>query len=135
MTKKDAQFSIRPYQETDFPEIHRLNQEEGWGNLVEKQQDVKAAWNQSSIAYIAERNGCVIACVRGLTDGYISLYICELLVDDNERGRGIGKALLDHVHLLYPKTRMELLASATSHTFYEKHGFRNFYGFRKTAEE
>ena len=135
MLNKDAQFSIRPYEEKDFPEIHRLNQEEGWANLAANQQDTKAAWNRSAIAYVAERNRRVMACVRGLTDGHISLYICELLVESRERGQGIGKALLKYVHLLYPKTRMELLASATSHTFYEKHGFRNFYGFRKTAEE
>lgn len=135
MLNKDAQFSIRPYNEKDFPAIHQLNQEEGWTNLAANEQDTKAAWSQSSIAFVGERNGQVIACVRGLTDGYISLYICELLVDGGERGKGIGKALMAYVHKLYPKTRMELLASTASHTFYEKHKFRPFYGFRKTLRE
>lgn len=135
MTIKETDFSMRPYKETDFPAIHQLNQMEGRTNLAAKQDETKSAWNHSQIAFVAERDGEVIACVRGLTDGSVSLYICELLVDEKERGKGIGQALLAHVHKLYPKTRMELLASTTSQTFYEKQKFRPFYGFRKTIEE
>lgn len=135
MTIKQSDFSMRPYKETDFPAIHQLNQKEGWTNLAAKQDETKSAWNHSRIAFVAERDGEVIACVRGLTDGSISLYICELLVDEKERGKGIGQALLAYVHKLYPKTRMELLASTASQTFYEKQKFRPFYGFRKTLEE
>lgn len=135
MTIKQSDFSIRPYKETDFPAIHQLNQKEGWTNLAAKQDETKSAWNHSQIAFVAERDGEVIACVRGLTDESISLYICELLVDEKERGKGMGQALLAYVHKIYPKTRMELLASTASQTFYEKQKFRSFYGFRRTIEE
>ncbi|EMF48148.1 hypothetical protein B481_0269 [Planococcus halocryophilus Or1] len=40
-----------------------------------------------------------------------------------------------HVHHQYPKTRIELLASSTSRSFYETQKYRPFYGFRKTIEE
>ncbi|MCJ1907587.1 GNAT family N-acetyltransferase [Planococcus ruber] len=135
MTIKTSNYSIRLYEEKDFPAIHRLNEKEGWTNLAAKQEETKSAWHYSQIAFVAERDGKVIACVRGLTDGYVTLYICELLVDEKERGSGIGQALLAHVHALYPKTRMELLASANSKAFYEKQQFRPFYGFRKTWKE
>ena len=126
---------IRPYREGDFPAIHALNKQEQWSNLVAKEQDTKQAWTNSTVAVVAEMDGQVIGCLRGLTDGFISLYICEVLVSENHRKSGVGKKLMRHVHSLYPKTRMELLASSTSRSFYEAQGYRPFYGFRKTIEE
>lgn len=126
---------IRVFEENDFPAIQRLNEAEGWSNLASKPDVVKAAWQQSTIAFVAEQHGQVVGCVRGLTDQLISLYICELLITENCRSQGIGKALLAHVHALYPDTRMELLASSTSQSYYEAHGYRPFYGFRKTFLE
>lgn len=126
---------IRPYREGDFPAIHALNKQEQWNNLVAKEPDAKQAWTNSTVAVVAEMDGQVIGCLRGLTDGFISLYICEVLVSENHRKSGVGKKLMRHVHSLYPKTRMELLASSTSRSFYEAQGYRPFYGFRKTIEE
>lgn len=126
---------IRVFEDSDFQAIQRLNEAEGWTNLALKPDVVKTAWQQSAISFVAEQHGQVVGCVRGLTDGLISLYICELLINESCRGQGIGKALLAHVHALYPETRMELLASSTSHSYYEAHGYRPFYGFRKTFLE
>jgi ribosomal protein S18 acetylase RimI-like enzyme len=127
---------IRQYQETDFTRIQELNHWEGWTNLVEKNQDTKQAWKNSNVSFVVEAEGeGVVGYIRGLTDTQISLYICELLIDKKYRGLGIGKDLLQYVHRLYPKTRMEMLASSTSHSFYEGQGYRPFYGFRKTLEE
>lgn len=126
---------IRPYQDEDFPTINELNKQQGWNNLVENQQDTNKAWANSTVAVVAESEGQVIGCLRGLTDGFITLYVCELLVDQSHRKLGIGKELVRHVHNQYPKTRIELLASSTSRSFYEAQKYRPFYGFRKTIEE
>lgn len=127
---------IRPYQEGDFSRIQELNAEEGWTNLVKANDNMKEAWEHSTIAYvIEEEDGVVIGYIRGLTDTRITLYICELLINKNYRGLGLGKELLKYVHRLYPNTRIEMLASSTSHTFYKGQGYRGFYGFRKTFEE
>lgn len=127
--------TIRQYEEKDFLEINLLNQAEAWTTLVEMREDTKRAWANSQVAFVAEWDDKIAGCLRGLTDGSITLYICELLIHQEYRGQGIGKALLDHAHQLYPKTRMELLASRTSHTYYESQSFRPFYGFRKTRLE
>lgn len=127
---------IRQYQEADFNRIQELNSEEGWNNLVEKNEDTKQAWENSNVSFVVEAEGDgVVGYIRGFTDTRISLYICELLIDKKYRGLGIGKDLLQHVHRLYPKTRIEMLASSTSRSFYEEQGYRHFYGFRKTLEE
>lgn len=127
---------IRQYQEKDFNRIQELNQQEGWNNLVEKNEETKVAWKHSNVSLVAEAEGDgIVGYIRGFTDTVITLYICELLIDKKYRGKGIGRELLRYIHTKYPRTRMELLASSTSHTFYEGQGYRPFYGFRKTIDE
>ncbi|AIF42581.1 GCN5 family acetyltransferase [Virgibacillus sp. SK37] len=127
--------SIRPYEPKDFDSINQLNKLEEWGNLVANSDELEKAWSHSNVTYIAELDGEIVGYVRGLTDEYITLFICELLIKKEHRGKGMGKELLNYVHQLYPKTRMELLASSTSRTFYEQKQFRPFYGYRKTISE
>ncbi|KPL58933.1 GCN5 family acetyltransferase [Rossellomorea vietnamensis] len=133
--KNENLIEIRAYNPEDFSCIHTLNTEEKWNNLVENSVSTKDAWDHSNIAYVAEFNGGVIGYIRGLTDQSVTLFVCELLIKDDFRGWGIGDALLKYVHGLYPKTRIEMLASTSSHTYYEQKGYRPFYGFRKTFEE
>ena len=133
--QKQQEIVIRAYEESDYPGIHKLNEQEGWSKGVAKQQQTQAAWQGSNLAVVAEQNGQLVGCLRALTDGSVTLYICELLIEKSMRGSGIGGKLLDHVHSLYPETRMELLASSTSRSYYEAKRFRAFYGFRKTFEE
>ncbi|MCU9614956.1 GNAT family N-acetyltransferase [Caldibacillus lycopersici] len=134
--KNNNKVFIRSYEQKDFPEIQSLNKEEGWSNLVEKQLLTKEAWENSNIAFVIVNEAQeVIGYIRGLTDTRITLFICELLIDKNYRGLGLGKKLLHYVHNIYPSTRIELLASNTSRSFYEDIGFRSFYGFRKSSEE
>jgi len=133
--KNGIEIQIRSYKEADFSSIHTLNEQEAWSNLVKKKDDAKAAWNHSNIAYVATVDDKIIGYIRGITDQSITLFICELLIDQAYRGLGVGQELLYYVHSLYPTTRVEMLASSTSQTYYENKGFRPFYGFRKTFAE
>lgn len=130
--KNGQQALLREFKESDFGAIHELNKEEGWTNLVENREDTIEAWKHSNIAYVALIDGQIIGYVRGFTDRYITLFICELLIQKEYRGMGLGKEILSLVHNLYPKTRIDLLASSTSRSYYEAIGYRAFYGFRKT---
>lgn len=129
------QIEFRTYREEDFEVIHHLNMQEEWNNLVAKKEDTKNAWKQSNIAFVACLDNQVIGYIRGMTDGFITLYVCELIIDSNFRGKGIGTNLLKYVHDQFPKTRVELLASSTSRFYYESQKFRSFSGFRKTHME
>ncbi|WP_414047741.1 GNAT family N-acetyltransferase [Macrococcus equi] len=124
---------IRKFENKDIDAIQTMNLYEGWDNLVVRHAQTLAAWN-NSISFVYELNGEVIGCARAITDGHVSLYLCELITHHNYRGQGIAKALIEHIHHLYPTTRMELLATRNSKGYYEKN-FRPFYGFRRTYGE
>lgn len=126
---------IRPYEEEYFNQIEALNKAEEWYNLVVHSGLTKRAWKNSTVAYVALDNDVLIGYVRGLTDANITLYVCELLIHAEYRNQSIGSKLLNYVHNKYPTTRMELLASSSSYTYYEQKKFRSFYGYRKTLDE
>lgn len=111
---------IRPYEEEYFNQIEALNKAEEWYNLVVHSGLTKRAWENSTVAYVALDNDVLIGYVRGLTDANITLYVCELLIHAEYRNQSIGSKLLNYVHNKYPTTRMELLASSSSYTYYEQ---------------
>ncbi|WP_137790330.1 GNAT family N-acetyltransferase [Bacillus sp. E(2018)] len=118
-----------------FKAIQELNKQEGWTQLVERDEETKQAWGKSNLAYVMLKDEEVIGYARGLTDEHVTLYICEMLISKPYRGRGVGGKLLNVIQAKYPTARMEMLASRTSHTFYEGQNFRSFYGYRRTYEE
>ena len=133
--RNNEKFMIRPFEEADIEAIQTLNEAENWSNLVRKHEQTKAGFAGSNIAYVIIKESELIGYIRGMTDGHISMYIAELLIKNGEQGKGMGTLLMKYVHDLYPKTRMDLLGSSTSKTFYESNAYRPFYGFRKTHEE
>lgn len=127
--------TFREYEPEDFPAIQQLNALEGWNTLVERAEETKEAFENSNVTYVVTLENKIVGYVRGMTDKQITLFICEVIIGKELRGLGIGTKLLNYVHNLYPKTRMELLGLSTSKAFYEKLAFRSFYGFRKTIQE
>lgn len=128
-------FNIRCYEDKYFAEIDSLNSAEGWKNIVEHKKQFRQALNNSN-AYVAldEANN-VVGYIRTITDEFITLFICELLIKASHRSLGIGKFLINHAHHKYPETRIELLATKKSSPYYENRNFRRLYGYRKSARE
>ncbi|WP_291581053.1 GNAT family N-acetyltransferase [Clostridium sp. UBA6640] len=126
--------SVRRFKESDFSSIQNLYKEEGWITFINRDKDALEAWKNSNIAIVAVEGDKIVGLVRGLTDGNITTFIAEIIVHRAYRGKGIGKALLDICHQLYPKTRIELLADEEVYEFYTKNKFRKIMGFRKNYE-
>jgi predicted N-acetyltransferase YhbS len=128
-----AGMSIRAWHEHDFPAIQQLSSAEGWPSPAQRPAESLLAWQHSWPALVAIEDDKIVGFVRALTDGSITLFIAEMLVDAQQRGRGIGRALLDVCHFLYPTTRIDLLAVDEARTFYKNCGFRVIHdGMRKS---
>lgn len=124
---------IRPWSAADFRVIQQLSLAEGWTSATHRPTDSLLAWQHSWPALVAVEGERIVGFVRGLTDGAITMYIADLAVDVQMRGRGIGHALLDVCHALYPTTRLDLLAADDTRAFYRACGFRVIHdGMRKS---
>ncbi|MGF7056842.1 GNAT family N-acetyltransferase [Brassicibacter mesophilus] len=130
--KLPKEILIRQFVETDFPLVKTLYAQEGWMTFINREGDALEAWNNSNITLVAVEGDKVIGLVRALTDGKITTYIAEIIVDTRYRGKGIGKALLDVCHGLYPHTRLDLLSTEGADEFYKNNKFREITGFRKS---
>ena len=125
--------NIRSWGEADFLAIQRLSQTLGWSSPTQRPADSLLAWQHSWPALVAIEGERVVGFVRGLTDGAITMYIAEMAVEVRLRGRGIGRALLDACHALYPTARLDLLATDEARAFYKACGFRVLHeGMRKS---
>ncbi|WP_286160764.1 GNAT family N-acetyltransferase [Virgibacillus sp. 7505] len=127
--------AVRPYKTEDLPAIVKLLKDESWTTLAADPASFDQAMKGSAPALVALHNDEICGYIRCITDQVITLLVAELLVDGKMRGQGVGGKLLQEAHDLFPSTRMEMLATSTSKSYYEQKNFRPFYGFRKTYAE
>lgn len=125
--------TIRDWQDSDFPAIQRLSEAEGWPSPTQRAAESLHSWHHAQIALVAVIDDEIVGFLRGLSDGAITTYIAELLVVPNWRGQGIAAALLNEAQQRFPSTRLDLLATAESSSFYERIGFHAFAGYRRRA--
>ena len=116
--------TLRCWTETDFLAIAHLSIPEGWMTPLHRPNEALTAWQHSWPTLVVTENEYVIGFVRGLTDGEVTTFIAELLVAPEQRGKGLGRLLLDACHLLYPHTRLDLISEETAVSFYQALGFR-----------
>ena len=115
---------LRCWMEEDFPFIQRLSRLEGWTTPLRRPEEALVAWRNSWPALVVAQRENVIGFVRGMTDGEVTTYIADLLVEREYRGKGLGRLLLDACHELYPHTRLDLISTEGANAFYKAHGFR-----------
>lgn len=117
---------IRPADRNDYLSIQDLCLKEGWNSF--KRDDITFAFD-NSIVYAGFIDDQLVAYIRALTDGFITVFVCELIVAKEYRNQGFGRELLNFMHDLYPLTRTDLISEADG--FYEAAGFRKLgSGFR-----
>jgi ribosomal protein S18 acetylase RimI-like enzyme len=115
---------LRCWTDEDFPDVERLSTLQGWPTPHDRSEEALVAWQHSWPTLVLSEGEWVIGFVRGMTDGEITMYIAELLIDADYRGKGLGHLLLDACHALYPHARLDLISTEESNPFYKAIGFR-----------
>lgn len=101
-----------------------LSEKSYWANG--RAREVQDAAIDGSRNYgVWDSSGTQVAYARVVTDAVTFAWLCDVFVDEEERGNGIGKMLVEGVIAdLQPLglTRM-LLATADAHGLYAQYGF------------
>jgi len=69
----------------------------GWDRAVDDAETFVRLVSRSQLAIVAVQDGQVIGFLRALTDGMTNGYVSMVVVDAAHRGRGVGRAMVQHV--------------------------------------
>lgn len=104
---------------------HWLSEQAYWA--LGRARDVQDAAIDASrnFAVIDTATGAQVAYARVVTDGVTFAWLCDVFVDPEVRGEGVGIGLIEGVVMALEPLglRRILLATADAHGLYEKFGF------------
>jgi GNAT superfamily N-acetyltransferase len=107
--------------------VHRwLSELSYWAAGREREVQDRAIDGSRNYAVIRGEDGRQVAYARVVTDGVTFAWLCDVFVDPDCRGDGVGKLLVEGVLAdLEPLgLKRVLLATADAHGLYEQFGFR-----------
>lgn len=102
-----------------------LNEHAYWGRWRTEQnfrQQVDAAWRV--VAGYRRTDGALVAFARAFSDGVASAYLADVIVAPDERGTGLGVAMVELMIERGPGSRMRwMLHTDDAHGLYGRFGF------------
>jgi len=106
----------------NIEEIEALLKQSYWANDRSKKTIAKSIEN--SICYGIYQNEELIGFGRVVTDYSTVYWICDIIIDDNHRGKGLGKRLMEQI-MLHEELQglLGILATKDAHGLYEQYGF------------
>lgn len=140
---------IAAYEPEHLDQIVALCKAEGWTTFAgSRDRAARAMSNPGVTALVAldddEREdgepapgvgARVLGFSQAVGDGAFGGYLCMLLVADDSRGRGIGKALVERTLVESGVLRLDLLSSDGAMSLYERFPHNRIPGFRLYPDE
>ena len=102
--------------------IHEMLQKSYWAQARSKETIAQSILH--SICFGAYCEGVQVGFARCVTDYATIFWLCDVIVDEAYRGRGIGKALMEAVASHEKLQGLSgILMTRDAHGLYAKHGF------------
>lgn len=105
---------------------HWLSELSYWAAGREREVHDRAMDGSRNYAVVRTEDGRQVAYARVVTDGVTFAWLCDVIVDPECRGDGVGKLLVEGVLADLEPLGLKriLLATADAHGLYEQFGFR-----------
>jgi ribosomal protein S18 acetylase RimI-like enzyme len=135
---------IVSYEPRFLDALLRLCRQEGWISFAANPERAGRAMTGPGVTALVavERAGeeggggeRAIGFAQAVGDGCFGGYLCMLLVDEEARGRGIGKALVERTLVESGVLRLDLLSSDRAMSLYERFPHNKIPGFRLYPDE
>jgi GNAT superfamily N-acetyltransferase len=108
----------------DVDAVHRLLRGSYWAENRPKDTIQESIANSLCFGVYLRADQSQIGFARVVTDKATFSWICDVIVDEGHRGKGIGKALMAAVlEHQYVRSTMNLLGTRDAHGLYERFGF------------
>ncbi|MGL4596628.1 MAG: GNAT family N-acetyltransferase [Bacteroidia bacterium] len=104
--------------------IHDVLSHSYWAEAIPRATLEKSIQHAMCFGVYAE-SGEQIGFARVVTDKATFAYLCDVIIDESVRGKGIGKALMTYIfaHADLQGLRRFMLATRDAHGLYAKYGF------------
>jgi len=103
--------------------VYELLHKTYWAKTRAK--DVVEKSIENSLCFGVYEDGLQIGFARAVTDHAVLFYLCDVVIDENYRGQGLGKALMKFVSEHAELSDLSgWLATKDAHGLYEKFGYR-----------
>jgi ribosomal protein S18 acetylase RimI-like enzyme len=133
---------ITAYQPEHLDQILALCKAEDWTTFAgSRDRAARAMSNPGVTALVAVDDEVgsaeerVLGFSQAIGDGAFGGYLCMLLVAEDARGRGIGKALVERTLVESGVLRLDLLSSEGAMSLYERFPHNRIPGFRIYPDE
>ena len=113
---------IREYNpSSDYEALRLLIQSEGeeWEDYLNPQYKVAL---ENSITSVALVDGELCGYIRSIDDSGVFIWVIDLLVHTSQRGKSIGKQLMESLFDTYPDAEVYVLSDVDP--YYEKLGYK-----------
>ncbi len=128
-------------EEFDDDRVTELLRTSYWASTRPVEEQSRAM--DHSLNFGIRSDGRLVGYARVVTDYCTFAWICDVIVDEDWRGQGVGKALMDHLfsHESLATCRRFLLTTKDAHELYRRYGFEEaesnrvmLKGFAKLSE-
>jgi GNAT superfamily N-acetyltransferase len=108
----------------DVPYIHQNLSQSYWAAGIPLETVQKSI--DGALCFGIYKEGKQLGFARLITDEATFAYLADVFVDENHRGQGLGKMLMNHIMALefMPKLRNTLLGTRDAHSLYSQYGFK-----------
>jgi ribosomal protein S18 acetylase RimI-like enzyme len=122
---------LAAFTEDHLPGVLRLCEAEGWHSFPQDPPLARRALAAPGVvSLVALEGGELVGFARLLGDGTLDAYLCELVVAETARRRGVGRELVTEAFPRSGARRLDLLAADGSEEFYRSFRHRPFPGYR-----
>lgn len=120
----DKNWYIRPYQKGDTDELFAMMEKEpDWNEYCsEKNRDNYLRAIQTSITYLLFEEEKICGYARCREDDGFGVYVFDLLVDANCRGKNYGRYLMEQACKDFPEQTVYVMSDVDP--YYEKQGYQ-----------